>query len=104
MLSKVAAAFLMSIAVLLGAWTVGCEVVTTLGTGLGTDPGVFTLSTSVVVPSLVGGALFVGNYAGVPASTSMTAVGALVAADAPEPTPDIGDPEDVPPSSELFGP
>ncbi len=100
MFSKVAAAFLMSIAFLLGAWTVGREVVTTLDT----DPGVFTLSTSVVVSSLVGGALFVGNYAGVPASTSMTAVGALVAADAPEPTPDIGDPEDVPPSSELFGP
>jgi len=76
-LSKVGAAALMSVFFLLGAWTVGREVVTTLGTGLSTDPGVFTLSTSIVVLFFVGGALFVGNYAGVPASTSMTAVGAI---------------------------
>ncbi len=76
-LSKTAAAGLMSLFFLLGAWTVGREVVTTLGTDLSTDPDVFTLSTSIVVLFFVGGALFVGNYAGVPASTSMTAVGAI---------------------------
>jgi hypothetical protein len=38
---------------------------------------VFTLETSTVVLFFVGGALFIGNYAGVPASTSMTAVGAI---------------------------
>jgi PiT family inorganic phosphate transporter len=76
-LSKVGAAALMSIFFFAGAWTVGRRVVTTLGTGLSTRPGVFTAETSIVVLLFVGLALFVGNYAGVPASTSMTAVGAI---------------------------
>ena len=76
-LSKLGAATLMSVFFLVGAWTVGRRVVTTLGTGLSTDAGVFTVETSIVVLFFVGLALFVGNYAGVPASTSMTAVGAI---------------------------
>jgi PiT family inorganic phosphate transporter len=76
-LSKAAAAGLMSVFFLVGAWTVGRRVVTTLGTGLSTRPGVFTVETSIVVLLFIGLALFVGNYAGVPASTSMTAVGAI---------------------------
>jgi len=76
-LSKVGAAALMTVFFLLGAWTIGRQVIDTLGEDLITDPGVFTLETSILVLFFVGAALFVGNYAGVPASTSMTAVGAI---------------------------
>lgn len=76
-LSKSAAAGLMSVFFLLGGWTLGRRVVETLGVNLVTDPTVFTIETSMVVLFFIGGALFVGNYFGVPASTSMTAVGAI---------------------------
>jgi PiT family inorganic phosphate transporter len=76
-ISKSGAAALMSVFFLGGAWTIGREVVDTLGNDLITESGVFTLETSIVVLFFIGGALFVGNYAGVPASTSMTAVGAI---------------------------
>jgi len=76
-LSKLASAALMSVFFFAGAWTLGRRVVTTLGGELVFDPSVFTLETSIVVLFFVGGALFVGNYFGVPASTSMTAVGAI---------------------------
>ncbi|MFT4922972.1 MAG: PiT family inorganic phosphate transporter [Haloarculaceae archaeon] len=76
-LSKVAAAVLMSVFFFVGSWTIGRRVVETLGTELVNDPGVFTLESSIVVLFFIGGALFVGNYYGVPASTSMTAVGAI---------------------------
>ncbi len=76
-LSKVGAAVLMSVFFLIGAWTIGRRVVATLGEDLVTDPGVFTIESSIVVLFFIGGALFVGNYYGVPASTSMTAVGAI---------------------------
>jgi PiT family inorganic phosphate transporter len=76
-ISKVGAAALTSVFFFGGAWTIGREVVDTLGRELITEPGVFTLETSIVVLFFIGGALFVGNYAGVPASTSMTAVGAI---------------------------
>lgn len=76
-ISKTGAAALMSVFFFVGAWTIGRRVVDTLGSGLITDPGVFTLETSIVVMFFIGGALFVGNSAGVPASTSMTAVGAI---------------------------
>jgi PiT family inorganic phosphate transporter len=76
-ISKVGAAALMSVFFLVGAWTLGRRVVQTLGTGLSTTPGVFTVETSIVVLFFIGLALFVGNYVGVPASTSMTAVGAI---------------------------
>ena len=74
--SKVGAGVLMTIFALLGGWTVGRRVVTTLGTNLVTgDP--FTLPVSIGVLFFIGGALFVSNVFGVPASTSMTAVGAI---------------------------
>ncbi len=76
-ISKSGAAALMAVFFFVGAWTIGREVVDTLGNDLITESGVFTLETSIVVLFFVGGALFVGNYAGVPASTSMTAVGAI---------------------------
>ena len=76
-LSKVGAAALMSVFFFVGAGTLGRRVVDTLGRELVTRGGVFTLETSIVVLFFIGGALFVGNYYGVPASTSMTAVGSI---------------------------
>ncbi|WP_049982906.1 inorganic phosphate transporter [Halorubrum sp. BV1] len=76
-ISKTGAAALMSVCFALGAWTLGRRVVTTLGTSLVRDPSVFTLPTSVGVLAFIGGALLVGNLSGAPASTSMTAVGAI---------------------------
>jgi PiT family inorganic phosphate transporter len=76
-ISKTVAAGLMAVFFFVGAWTIGRRVVETLGSELVTDPGVFTIETSIVVLFFIGGALFVGNYYGVPASTSMTAVGAI---------------------------
>ncbi|MFW6003734.1 MAG: anion permease [Halanaeroarchaeum sp.] len=76
-ISKTGAAALMSIFFMIGGWTIGRRVVETLGVELVTDPGVFTIESSIVVLFFIGGALFVGNYYGVPASTSMTAVGAI---------------------------
>jgi PiT family inorganic phosphate transporter len=75
--SKLFAGALMSVFFSVGAWTIGRRVVNTLGRELVTDPGVFTVQSSIVVLFFIGGALFVGNYVGVPASTSMTAVGAI---------------------------
>ncbi len=75
--SKLAAALLMSVFFFLGAWTIGREVVDTLGRELVTNPEVWTVEASIVVLFFIGGALFVGNVFGVPASTSMTAVGAI---------------------------
>jgi PiT family inorganic phosphate transporter len=76
-ISKLVAGALMAVFFFVGAWTIGRRVVTTLGRELVTDPGIFTVETSIVVLFFIGGALFVGNYVGVPASTSMTAVGAI---------------------------
>jgi PiT family inorganic phosphate transporter len=67
----------MTVFFFVGAWTLGREVVDTLGNSLITNPGVFTLETSIGVLFFIGLALFVGNVFGVPASTSMTAVGAI---------------------------
>jgi PiT family inorganic phosphate transporter len=76
-ITKIFAAALMSVFFFVGAWTIGRRVVDTLGTELVRDPTVFTLPASIVVLFFVGGALFVGNVFGVPASTSMTAVGSI---------------------------
>ena len=76
-ISKTGAAALMAVFFFVGAWTIGPRVVDTLGEDLVTEPGVFTIESSIVVLFFIGGALFVGNYYGVPASTSMTAVGAI---------------------------
>jgi len=76
-ISKVLAAGLMSVFFFVGAWTIGRRVVDTLGRELVTNTDIFTAEANVAVLFFIGGALFVGNYAGVPASTSMTAVGAI---------------------------
>ncbi|SIS10646.1 inorganic phosphate transporter, PiT family [Natronorubrum thiooxidans] len=78
-ITKLMAAALMSIFFFLGAITIGPQVVETLGGELVTDTAIFTMRSNVAVLFFIGGALFVGNYAGVPASTSMTAVGAIAA-------------------------
>ncbi len=76
-ISKSAAAALMGVFFFAGAWTLGRNVVTKLGTELVADTAVFTPESSIAVLFFVGIALLVGNLFGVPASTSMTAVGAI---------------------------
>ena len=77
-LSKTTAGALMAVAFFGGAYTIGRRVVDTLGTELVHDPSVFTLEASIIVLFFIGGALLVGNLTGAPASTSMTAVGAII--------------------------
>jgi len=74
--SKLAAAALMSVFALAGGWTVGRRVIETLG-GQVVPESQFTLTASIAVLFFIGFALFLSNVAGVPASTSMTAVGAI---------------------------
>jgi PiT family inorganic phosphate transporter len=76
-ISKVAAAGLFGLFFFVGAWTIGRRVVDTLGRELVYSTSIFSLEANVTVLFFIGGALFIGNYAGVPASTSMTAVGAI---------------------------
>ncbi|SHH09163.1 inorganic phosphate transporter [Halobaculum gomorrense] len=75
-LSKTGAAALMSVFALAGGWTVGREVIETMG-GEIVPSTAFTLPASVGVLFFVGLALLISNTFGVPASTSMTAVGAI---------------------------
>jgi len=74
--SKFWAAALMTVFALLGGWTIGRNVVETLG-GEVVPAGLFTLQASIAVLFFIGFALLVSNIFGVPASTSMTAVGAI---------------------------
>ncbi|WP_436346392.1 anion permease [Natronorubrum sp. FCH18a] len=78
-ITKLMAAALMSVFFFFGAITIGPQVVDTLGNELVHDTAIFTMRSNVAVLFFIGGALFIGNYAGVPASTSMTAVGAIAA-------------------------
>ncbi|MFW6018862.1 MAG: anion permease [Halapricum sp.] len=73
--SKLGAAGLMTVFAMAGGLTVGREVVATLGGDIVATE--FTMVVSIVVLFFVGFALFLSNVAGVPASTSMTAVGAI---------------------------
>ncbi|MFC4551770.1 MULTISPECIES: inorganic phosphate transporter [Halorussus] len=73
---KLGAAVLMAGFALLGGWTVGRNVVATMGGDI-VSSTLFTLPASVGVLFFVGLALLVSNLFGVPASTSMTAVGAI---------------------------
>jgi len=75
--SKTVAAASMGLCFFIGAWTFRRNVVTKLGTEFVVDPGVFTLESSIGVLFFIGVALLVGTLFGVPASTSMTAVGAI---------------------------
>ena len=76
-LSKVWAGVLMGVAFFVGAYTLGRRVVDTLGTELVHDSSIFSLEASIIVLGFIGGALLLGNLSGAPASTSMTAVGAI---------------------------
>jgi PiT family inorganic phosphate transporter len=75
-ISKASAAALMTGFALLGGATVGTKVIETMG-GQIVPSSQFTLLASVTVLFFVGIALLVSNLFGVPASTSMTAVGAI---------------------------
>jgi PiT family inorganic phosphate transporter len=74
--SKLVAAALMTIFALLGGWTIGRNVVETLG-GEIVPASLFSLEVSIGVLFFIGFALLISNLFGVPASTSMTAVGAI---------------------------
>jgi len=76
-LSKPVAGVLMAVGFFVGAITIGRRVVDTLGAELVQDPGIFSLQASIIVLFYIGGALLAGNLTGAPASTSMTAVGAI---------------------------
>ena len=75
-ISKFGAAVLMTAFALLGGVTVGTEVVKTMG-GEIVPKSAFTIEASIAVLFFIGFALFLSNIVGVPASTSMTAVGAI---------------------------
>ena len=74
--SKFGAAVLMTVFALLGGWTVGRQVIETMG-GRIVPSSFFTIEASIGVLFFIGFALFLSNVVGVPASTSMTAVGAI---------------------------
>lgn len=76
LLSKPNAASLMTLFVFLGGWTVGRNVVQTMG-GKIVPASQFSLTASVIILFFVGLSLLISNLSGVPASTSMTAVGAI---------------------------
>ncbi|SEH13443.1 inorganic phosphate transporter, PiT family [Natronorubrum sediminis] len=75
-LSKLGAAALMSVFFFLGGWIVGPAVVETLGEDI-VPADILTLEAGIGVLFFIGLALFAGNLFGVPASTSMTAVGSI---------------------------
>jgi PiT family inorganic phosphate transporter len=75
-ISKTAAAGLMTVFVFLGGWTVGRNVIDTLGGDI-VPTDAFSIQASIVVLSFIGLGMLVANLYGVPISTSMTAVGAI---------------------------
>lgn len=75
-IEKTAAAALMTFFVFLGGWTVGRNVIETLG-GEIVPRTIFTIEASIVVLFFIGLGMLAANAYGVPVSTSMTAVGAI---------------------------
>ncbi|MFB6086556.1 MAG: anion permease [Halodesulfurarchaeum sp.] len=75
-INKTAAAALMTFFVFLGGWTVGRNVIQTLG-GEIVPRTAFSIEASIVVLTFIGLGMLVANIYGVPISTSMTAVGAI---------------------------
>ena len=73
---KATAAALFTVFALIGAWTVGRNVIETMSNSI-VPAAQFTPAASVGVLFFTGFALLVSNLYGVPASTSMTAVGAI---------------------------
>lgn len=76
LVSKKGAAALMTVFALAGGWTLGRNVIETMG-GRIVPSSQFTLVATVVILFFIGMSLMISNMAGVPASTSMTAVGAI---------------------------
>ena len=74
--TKLGAALLTTFFFFLGGWTLGRNVVETMG-GKIVPAALFTPTTSIAVLFFIGLALFLSNVVGVPASTSMTGVGAI---------------------------
>jgi len=74
---KVTAAALFTVFAFVGAWTVGRNVIDTMSSQI-VDAAAFSPVASVGVLFFTGLALLISNIYGVPASTSMTAVGAIV--------------------------
>ena len=74
---KASAAALFTVFAFLGAWTVGRNVIDTMSSQI-VEASAFTPETSVIVLFFTGLSLLISNTYGVPASTSMTAVGAIV--------------------------
>ncbi|MBC5793432.1 MAG: inorganic phosphate transporter [Nanohaloarchaea archaeon] len=76
LVSKPGAAALMTFFALIGGWTVGRNVIETMG-GKIVPASQFSLTASVIILFFIGLSLLISNLSGVPASTSMTAVGAI---------------------------
>jgi PiT family inorganic phosphate transporter len=74
---KTTAGLLFTMFAFLGAWTVGRNVITTMNSQI-VPAAQFTPEASVGVLFFTGLSLLISNLYGVPASTSMTAVGAIV--------------------------
>lgn len=70
---------LCSIAVFLGAWLGGGEVVKTIGSGI-VPSSTFTVSIALIVLASAALSLFLANIFGIPLSTSEVAVGSVVGA------------------------
>ncbi|WEL23405.1 Inorganic phosphate transporter [Candidatus Nanohalovita haloferacivicina] len=66
----------MTVFALLGGWTLGRNVIATMG-GKIVPSSEFTMMASVIILFFIGLSLLISNLSGVPASTSMTAVGAI---------------------------
>lgn len=75
--TRFGAGVLMSLSAIIGGWTVGRNVVTTVGNDIVATSG-FSLSAGFVVLVSIGVTLLGANLFGIPASTSMVAVGAMV--------------------------
>lgn len=75
-INKTLAAAVMTFFVFLGGWTIGRNVIATLGGDL-VPQSAFTLGASIVVLGFIGLGMLVSNVYGVPVSTSMTAVGSI---------------------------
>ncbi|EMA70036.1 inorganic phosphate transporter [Halorubrum kocurii] len=76
-ITRVGAGVLMSISAIIGGWTVGRDVVLTVGNDIVAAPA-FSLSAGFVVLASIGLTVLVANLLGIPTSTSMVAVGAMV--------------------------
>ena len=74
---KATAAGLFSVFALVGAWTIGRNVIATMSDGI-VPAAQFSPAAGVGVLFFTGFSLLISNIYGVPASTSMTAVGAIV--------------------------